>query len=187
MSVAFIGNSESNSDTGVSMTNRRPYHKRGPGDFKGRFVRLMEYMLDCEAWRSLDTVARTLYVEIARRYRGPNSNNGKIPFSVREAAAALKVGRNTANRAFQSLADHGFIVVSKRSGFSMKGRVSTEWRLTEFDDDTQSASSPATKDFMRWSPDSPASEPLNSFHSPTSDTHSPTTEPGVTFRRDRVA
>jgi len=167
--------------------------KRGRGGFDGRYVRLMEYMLASEAWQSLDPVARALYIEIARRYRGPNSNNGKLPYSVREAAAALNVGRSTANRAFHHLMERGFIAVGKRSGFSMKGRVSTEWLLTEFPDDTQTGINfqIPSKDFMRWSAKqavhSPASTPLNSFHSPTSDSHSPVSEPRLALRRGRVA
>ena len=74
-----------------------------PRDRQGRHVRLMEYMLASAAWQSLDTVARALYVEMARRYRGPNSNNGKIPYSVREAAVALHVSRSTSNRGFHHL------------------------------------------------------------------------------------
>jgi hypothetical protein len=127
-------------------------------------------MLASAAWQALDGNGRALYVELARRYRGPNSNNGKIPCGVREAAKALNVGRSTAQRCFGRLIEVGFIKVSKRSGFSMKGRVSTEWLLTEFPDDTARVFTPATKEFMKWTPD-------NSFHSPTSDTHSPASEP----------
>jgi DNA-binding transcriptional regulator YhcF (GntR family) len=173
------------------MTNRRLYH-RERSDQKGRYVRLMEYMLASAAWQSLDSVARSLYVEIVRRYRGPNSNNGKIPYSVREAATALNVGRSTANRAFHHLIERGFIVVNKRSGFSMKGRVSTEWLLTEFPDDTQAGVGQiATKDFMKWTTAisclGPTKEPLNSFHGPSGDTYSTTSEPPMALRRDRVA
>jgi DNA-binding transcriptional MocR family regulator len=121
----------------------------------------MEYMLASEAWQSLDCTSRALYIELARRYRGPGSNNGKIGYSVREAATALSVGRSTAQRCFEKLTDRGFLKIGKRSGFSMKGRVSTEWLLTEFADDTSGVSGPAfaSKEFMRWTPG-------NSFHSP---------------------
>jgi DNA-binding transcriptional MocR family regulator len=162
-----------------------------PKDRLGRHVRLMEWMLASEAWRSLDPVARVLYVEISRRYRGLNSNNGKIPYSVREAAAALNVSRNTANRAFHHLEERGFIVAKKHSGFNVKGRTSTEWLLTEFPDDTLTGTHIATKDFMSWTPPSPIRSPTretqNPFHSPTRGTHSPTREPHVAVRRDRVA
>jgi hypothetical protein len=32
----------------------------------------------------------------------------------------------------------------------MKGRLATEWLLTEFPDDTQATSMTASKDFMKW-------------------------------------
>jgi DNA-binding transcriptional MocR family regulator len=162
-----------------------------PKDRLGRHVRLMEFMLASGAWQSLDPVARALYVEMARRYRGLNSNNGKIPYSVREAAVALHVGRNTANRAFHHLTEHGFIVAKTPSGFNVKGRASTEWLLTEFPDDTLTGTNIATKDFMSWTPPTPIHSPTratqNPFHSPTRETHSPTREPRVAVRRDRVA
>jgi hypothetical protein len=171
------------------MTNRRVYHKRTAKDARadGRYVRLTEFMPSSAAWQALDGNSRSLYIELARRYRGPNSNNGKIPFSVREAATALSIGRSTAQRCFERLQELGFIKVGKRSGFSMKGRIATEWSLTEFPDDTAGATGIASRDFMKWTAHSPATEPLNSFHSPTSDTHSPTSEPGVALTWDCVA
>jgi hypothetical protein len=175
------------------MTNRRDYHKRTAKDVKadGRYVRLTEYMLASSAWQALTGNSRALYIELARRYRGPSSNNGKIPYSVREVASALAIGRSTAQRCFEQLMDFGFVKIGKRSGFNMKGRVATEWMLTEFPDDTTSTTGIASKDFMKWTAEdlihSPAAEPLNSFHSPISDTDSPTSEPGVDLRRDRVA
>src|SRR6266566_9740536 len=89
---------------------------------RGRFVKLPEWLLACPAWQSLDGNGRALYIELARRYRGPNSNNGKIPYSTREAAKALHIGRSTAQRCFDKLLDRGFTKIGKRSGFSMKGR-----------------------------------------------------------------
>jgi hypothetical protein len=164
------------------MTNRRSYHKRSAKSVRedGRYVRLTEYMLASAAWQALTCNGRALYIELARRYRGPNSNNGKIPYSVREAASALSIGRSTAQRCFEDLTGLGFLKIGKRSGFSMKGRVATEWLLTEFPDDTAATTGIASKDFMKWTPQ-------NSFHSPISDTHSPTSEPGVDLGRDRVA
>jgi len=151
----------------------------------------MEFMLGSTAWQSLDPVARALYVEMTRRYRGPDSNNGRIPFSVREAAAALNVSRNTANRAFHHLADRGFILAKTPSGFNVKGRTSTEWLLTEFPDDTLARASIATKTFMSWTPTPPVRSPTrrtqNSINSPTGETHSPRREPAMATTRDRVA
>lgn len=124
----------------------------------GRYVRLGEFMLASQSWRSLDCVARCLYVEIARRYRGPDSNNGKIPYSVREAATALGISKDTANRALLDLLDRGFLKVTKYSGFNLKGRASREWLLTEFPDDRSGVHVEPTKEFMRWQPPNVASE-----------------------------
>ena len=145
------------------MTNRRPYHK-GIRSHE-RYVRLPEYMLASQAWRSLDGNYRALYVELARRYRGPNSNNGKIPYSVREAAFALNVSPATAGRAFEHLMERGFLRVAAGSGFNMKGRVARTWLLTEFPDDTTATTATPTKDFMKWTaagrrPNGDAAEPV---------------------------
>jgi len=130
------------------LSNRRNYHKDGRD--KGRYVALREWMLSSAAWQSLDGNCRALYIELARRYRGPNSNNGKIPFSVREAAEDLHIGRSTAQRCFRTLIETGFLRIGRRSGFNLKGRAATEWLLTEFPDDTTGISVVATKDFMKW-------------------------------------
>jgi DNA-binding transcriptional MocR family regulator len=103
------------------------------------------------AWQSLDATARAIYVEMASRYGGPGSNNGCIPYSVREAASSLRIGKTTAARALERLQQRGFIVPMKKGAFSWKLRHSTEWRLTEFPCDLNSA--PATKEFMRWCPE----------------------------------
>src|SRR5882757_14249 len=116
---------------GLEMYLRRSHRSIARCCSRGR---MMKFMLASEAWRSLDPVARALCVEISRRYRGPNSNNGKIPYSVREVAAALNVSRNTANRGFHHLVERGFIIAKMPSGFNVKGRTSTEWLLTEFPD-----------------------------------------------------
>jgi DNA-binding GntR family transcriptional regulator len=146
-----------------------------------RYVRLNEYLMQSAAWQALDGNCRGLYIELARRYRGPNSNNGKIPYSVREAADHLRIGKTTANRCFDRLQETGFVKIGKRSGFSVKGRVATEWLLTEFPDDASSnVPVPATKDFLRWAPQ-------NSEHSPTTGTHSPTTGTDAHLRRDTAA
>jgi DNA-binding transcriptional regulator YhcF (GntR family) len=116
---------------------------------ESRHVRLYHWFLKSEAWRSLSPNARALYVEIVARYNG--SNNGRIPFSVREAAEALHIGKNAASTAFSELQDRGFLVIAKRSAFSLKTKTATEWRLTEFPCDVTNAIS--SREFMRWSPE----------------------------------
>jgi hypothetical protein len=132
--------------------------KRNKREHTARHVRLYHYITGCAAWHDLNAVARAIYIEIAKRYAGVGSNNGRIPYSVREAAKELKIGPATASRALATLVDHGFIVPVTRGAFSRKIRHATEWRLTEFPCDVTNAAV-ATKDFMRWGP--PA---INSDH-----------------------
>jgi hypothetical protein len=128
------------------MNRRHNRTGRSPGN--GRYVAMTHWMMRTEAWRSLNCVARSAYLELATRYAGPGSNNGRIPFSLREMAEALNVSKMTARRALRLLQDRGFIVETKRGAFSLKERNATEWRLTEHGDDVTGAL--ATKDFARW-------------------------------------
>ncbi len=146
------------------MTKRRRRTRRTPGN--GRYVMLTHWMMRTPAWRSLDTVARCAYTELLMRYAGPGSNNGRLPFSLREMAEALNVSKMTATRAFRVLQERGFIVQTKRGAFSLKCRHAAEWRLTEFGDDVTGAL--ATKDFARWEKQNTVSpEGPNGFHGDT--------------------
>jgi hypothetical protein len=116
-----------------------------------RHVRICHFMMDSQAWKSLGPTERAVYLDMAKRYAGVGSNNGRIGYSVREAATELHIGTSTAKRALDALQDRGFIVATKKGAFSLKLRNSTEWRLTEFHCDVTNKL--ATKDFMTWTPD----------------------------------
>ena len=62
----------------------------------GRYVALFHWLMNTAAWQSLGPVERSVYIELARRYAGAGSNNGRLPYSVREAADALHIGKSTA-------------------------------------------------------------------------------------------
>lgn len=131
------------------MAKRRKHDAMGrTKDGTSRYVALGHWLMRTEAWRELDCVARCAYVELASRYGGPGSNNGRLPYSVREMAEALNSSKATALRALNRLQEHGFITLTKQGGFSLKLRHATEWRLTEFACDVTGAL--ATKDFTRW-------------------------------------
>src|SRR4051794_40359891 len=108
---------------------------------------LFHYLQDSQAWKSLGAIPRAVYLDMAKRYNG--SNNGRIGYSIRCAVDELSIGNATAKRALDGLQDHGFIVAIKRGHFSVKVRLASEWRLTQyaFNNDL------ATKDFMSWTPD----------------------------------
>jgi DNA-binding transcriptional MocR family regulator len=70
---------------------------------------------------------------------------------VRDAAKSLKIGKDTATRAFEQLQDRGFIVEVKKGGFNLKTKHATEWRLTEFGCDVTDAL--PTRDYESWPPE----------------------------------
>lgn len=144
----------------MSQTN-----KTGRSKGESRHVRLYHWLMQTPAWRSLDATARAIYVEMAARYGGPGSNNGRISYSVREAAVSLRVGKSTAGRSLERLQQRGFIVPMKIGAFSLKVRHATEWRLTEFPCDVTHAL--ASKDFMRWSPEIQNTVPPQTSKVPT--------------------
>jgi hypothetical protein len=124
--------------------------RKGRSDKAARHVRLYHSMLKSQAWKSLDATARALYVEITARYGGPGSNNGRIPYSIREGATALAIGKTKAAQSLQTLQDRGFIVAMTQGGFSRKNRHATEWLLTEFASDV-SRDMP-TRAYVDWKP-----------------------------------
>jgi hypothetical protein len=128
------------------MTRRKNRTGRSTGT--PRYVALYHWVMDTDAWRNLDCVARCAYAELGRRYAGRGSTNGRIPYSVREMAAALGTSKATAHRALKKLQDHGFIVLMKQGSFNIKHRHAAEWRLTEYGCDV--TGDLATKEFTRW-------------------------------------
>ena len=142
------------------MNRRNSTDRTGRSKKAARHVRLYHWVMATPAWKSLNGNQRALYVEIAARYDG--SNNGRIPYSVREAAQALHIGKATAARDLIVLEERGFIVVMVRGAFNVKLKLATEWRLTEFNCDVTGAL--PTKAFAKWSP-------KNSEHGLTTDRH----------------
>lgn len=124
------------------------HNRTGRASGSGRYVALSHWLMRTEAWRSLNCVARCAYIELAARYAGPGSNNGRLPCSLREMAEVLNVSKMTARRALRTLQDHGFIVEMKHGAFSLKERHASEWRLTEFGDDV--TGNLASKEFVHW-------------------------------------
>lgn len=125
--------------------------KRRTPDKKARHVRLYHWLMQSPAWHSLSISQRCIYIEIASRYGGVNSNNGKIHYSVREAADELRIGKSKAAFDLQVLQERGFIVATTKGAFNVKLKRATEWRLTEFPCDVTHQM--PTKDFMKWLPE----------------------------------
>lgn len=132
------------------MTTRR-HNLTGRSTGEARHVRLYHWLMQTTAWKGLNGDQRAIYIEMAARYRGTGSNNGRIPYSVREAADSLRIGKSTAARDLLVLQERGFIVPTTKGAFSLKVRHATEWRLTEFPCDVTHAL--ASKEFARWTPE----------------------------------
>src|SRR6516165_12107433 len=103
-------------------------NRTGRGGKAPRHIRLYHWMTNSPAWHDLNATARAIYTEMAKRYAGDGSNNGRIPYSIREAIAEFHIGAVTACREFKSLQDHGFIEPMMKGAFSLKKRHATEWR-----------------------------------------------------------
>ncbi len=123
--------------------NGRP-NATGRRNADARHVRLYHWLLASSAWHSLDPNARALLIVLYGYYNG--QNNGELFLSVRSAAAALNIGKDSAARAFKKLNETGFIRPRQKGAFSWKAKVATSWVLTEF----PLNEALGTKDFMRW-------------------------------------
>jgi hypothetical protein len=113
---------------------------------QSKFLMIEGYILRSPAWRALSSNDKAAYLELKWRYDG--LNNGRIGLGCRELAEALHSSKDTALRVLESLMEKGFVAKAKASGFNVKNRTATEWRLTEYTCDV-SGQLP-TKDFMRW-------------------------------------
>jgi len=114
-----------------------------------KHVQLYEFMMKSAAWEDLTPVERQLYVELKRVYDG--RNNGRIALSCRDAGDRLQIGKSSAARAFEKLQSNGFIAVAKQGAFSVKLKVATEWRLTEYKCDVTGEL--PTREWQNWRPE----------------------------------
>jgi hypothetical protein len=115
---------------------------------KAKFIMIESYVKLSAAWKALTPIERNAYIEVKWRFDG--FNNGRIGMGSRELADEIGMGRDTAARALNRLADIGFIAKQTPSAFNIKNRAVTEWRLTEYRCDVTGEM--PTKDFMRWVP-----------------------------------
>ena len=92
------------------------------GKAAGKFAPMHLKLMTTPAWRALSTVAQALYPWLILEWKGPKfNNNGKISFSVRQAAEAIGVSRNTAAKGFRELQAKGFIKVKRGASLGVSG------------------------------------------------------------------
>lgn len=139
--------------------------KRRRYEARDRHVRLYHWLMNTAAWQSLNGNQRAIYIEMAARYAGAGSNNGKLHYSVREAADTLHIGKTTAARDLKILQERGFIVCEIAGGFNRKVRHASTWRLTEFPCDVKHTLS-GSKEFARWCPEIHSTVPTQNSMGP---------------------
>lgn len=110
------------------MGRDRKAEKRGE-----HFAPMIRTTMDTPAWRALSSAAQALYPWLRLEWHGPKfNNNGKLQFSVRQAAEAMGVNKDTANRAFVDLQRKGFVVVTQEARLGVGGAArSSSYELTE--------------------------------------------------------
>ena len=93
---------------------------------KGQYFPFHYEIFESDAFRSLDCTARCLLFELRRHYIPGYCED--VFLSVQDASLRLRVNKDTAVRAFQKLADRGFIVLTNHALWQQ--RLSRKWRLT---------------------------------------------------------
>lgn len=119
--------------------------KRGD---KEQYVPLPYLQLKSEVWRSLSGAAVKVWLELHTRYNG--GNNGKLHLSMNEAAELLGLGKATVKRAFDELAEKGFIVLETPGNWY--SRRAHDWRLTSKPMQTPKGKTAPTLDWRNWRP-----------------------------------
>lgn len=122
--------------------NKNQRSKKGKGGSK--FLKIDNYILNTKAFLSLTSNEVRIWLLLAARYNG--GNNGRISLSVREAASLGRMSRTTAQKAFQTLIDKGFIKRRYIGSFSQKCSYASEYELTHVGFSNQLAS----KEFASW-------------------------------------
>lgn len=117
--------------------------------FNGSFVGLEYGVMQSPAYRSLGGDSIKLFLDLWTRFSTKDgNNNGRISYSVREAADLLGSGKDKARRCFDELIDRGFLAVERKGAFSVKMKLATTWRITLL----ATASAAPTRDYQRWRP-----------------------------------
>jgi len=91
------------------------------------FIRLFNELIDSKAWQELSCYARTVYIEIHRKYNG--SNNDNLTYTYREAKKIMD--RRTFTKALEELVNNGLINIICSGGLYRKPNIfglSERWK-----------------------------------------------------------
>jgi len=120
------------------MTDKSKKHRpnktgRNMSNGGDHWTKLVRSMMETPAWRALSSATQALYPWVRMEWRGPQANNnGSIRFSVRQAACALGVTKDTANKGFRDLQAKGFLVMTEAAVLGLEGQAkSPAFEMTE--------------------------------------------------------
>lgn len=109
------------------------------------FTPIYTDVMDSDAWRAMEPVARALHLEMKRLYN--REKQQPVYMSERHAARLLGVMPKTAARALRMLEHYGVTVKVADGYLGANGRgIAAQWCLT----DEPCNGKPATLDFERW-------------------------------------
>lgn len=111
---------------------------------KQHFILIYDSLLNSPAYLDLKPPARALLVEFLRVHRP--SRNGRLSISAREAAERVNVTEPTILKAFEELAEHGFLRLKNHENW--QERLAREWELTMLSVNDREP----RNDWMNWTP-----------------------------------
>ncbi len=128
------------------MSRKAPKIKWGidvPRTEKGmQFITISKNLYDCDAYKTLPSVAKILLHELMRLCY-PN-NNGRVGMSQQRAAELAGVTKKTAGSYLNLLSERGFIDISKYEMW--KQRMAREYRVTACSCNGKAP----TEDYLDW-------------------------------------
>ena len=116
--------------------------KKPSSSAKQHYVQLYDDILNSPAYLDLKPPARALLIEFLRIHRP--TRNGRLSISTREATERLNVTEPVALRAFEELAEHGFLRLTNLE--SWQERKAREWELTMLSVNNREP----RNDWMQW-------------------------------------
>lgn len=108
-------------------------NKKGRSKGGGQFIAVPHFLWQWQAWRDTTPVERALFLELLKRYNG--RNNGALALSVRDAAIACNVHRDTVASALKRLDERGLVHLVTPGSFSTKAGRAAEYGLDHLRDD----------------------------------------------------
>ena len=94
----------------------------------GQYVAIPYSMIEHPSYKALSPDTKCVLIEMHLGFHG--HNNGRVGFSIRQAAKCLHSRKGRTTRAMNELQERHFIICHAKSNFNMKTKKSREWEIT---------------------------------------------------------